>query len=299
MITTALVLGAGIGLGLWSILVWLLPARPTLASALAATRTTSKSSPVAAVHDDEGWAAQWGRFGVRPLAALGLPGQKRQRDLQVLGRRPEALLAEKAVLAVAGLFLPPVLYFALAVVGTRMPWQLPFAACLVCAAGGFLLPDLDTRQRAEQKRTAFRHALSAYLNLVRVCLAGGAGVDGALTDAARIGQGWAFAQIRRALTTATLTRSTPWSNLRQLGEELGVRELVELSSSVSLAGTEGAKVRASLAAKATAMRTHELTEAEGEAQAATERMSLPVICLFAGFLIFIGYPAVATVLGSL
>ncbi len=47
------------------------------------------------------------------------------------------------------------------------------------------------------------------------------------------------------------------------------------------------------------MRTHELTEAEGQAQAATERMSLPVICLFAGFLLFTAYPAVATVLGSL
>ena len=33
-----------------------------------------------------------------------------------------------------------------------------------------------------------------------------------------------------------------------------------------------------------------------QAQAATERMSLPVVLLFAGFLIFIGYPAIARVL---
>ncbi|MFF5985914.1 type II secretion system F family protein [Prauserella flavalba] len=299
MITTALLLGAGTGLGLWVLLVWLLPPRPSLASALAAARATPKPKPVITTPDAGGWAARVGRPAVRPLAALGLPGQKRRRDLMVLERSPDALLAEKAVLAVAGLLLPTALQLVLLAAGLALPWEFPFVAGLACAVGGFLLPDLDVRQQAERRRTSFRHALSAYLNLVRVSLAGGAGVDGALTDAASTGQGWAFAQIRRALTTARLTRTTPWATLRQLGEELDVRELVELASSVSLAGTEGAKVRASLAAKAGAMRTHELTEAEGEAQAATERMSLPVICLFAGFLVFIGYPAIATVLGSL
>lgn len=289
MITTALLLGAGTGLGLWVLLVWLLPPRPSLASALAAAGATPKPKPVITTPDAGGWAARVGRPAVRPLAALGLPGQKRRRDLMVLERSPDALLAEKAVLAVAGLLLPTALQLVLLAAGLALPWEFPFVAGLACAVGGFLLPDLDVRQQAERRRTSFRHALSAYLNLVRVSLAGGAGVDGALTDAASTGQGWAFAQIRRALTTARLTRTTPWATLRQLGEELDVRELVELASSVSLAGTEGAKVRASLAAKAGAMRTHELTEAEGEAQAATERMSLPVICLFAGFLVFIGY----------
>ncbi|WP_435158152.1 type II secretion system F family protein [Amycolatopsis sacchari] len=299
MITTAAVLGAGTGLGLWALLVWLLPPRPSLASALAAARTPAARRPTITTVDAGGWAARWGRPAVRPLAALGLPSERQRRDLLVLGRAPETLLAEKAVLAVAGLLLPNILELLLWAFGLAFPWQAPLVVGAACAVGGFLLPDLDVRQQAERKRTSFRHALGAYLNLVRVSLAGGAGVDGALNDAANIGQGWAFARIRRALTTARLTRTTPWETLRQLGEELDVRELVELSSSVSLAGTEGAKVRASLAAKAAAMRTHELTEAEGEAQSATERMSLPVVCLFAGFLIFIAYPAMATVLGSL
>jgi hypothetical protein len=72
-----------------------------------------------------------------------------------------------------------------------------------------------------------------------------------------------------------------------------------LAASVSLAGTEGAKVRASLAAKAGSLRTHELAEAETEDQAATERMSLPVVLLLAGFLLFIGFPAVERVLTGL
>lgn len=72
-------------------------------------------------------------------------------------------------------------------------------------------------------------------------------------------------------------------------------ELTELAASVGLAGTEGARIRQSVSAKASSLRTHLLSEAETEAQTASERMSLPVVLLFAGFLLFVGFPAVAQV----
>jgi Flp pilus assembly protein TadB len=137
------------------------------------------------------------------------------------------------------------------------------------------------------------------LDLVVIALAGGGGVETALTDASSVGNGWAFGQLRHALDTARLARQPPWQALGRLGTDLGVPELSELAASVSLAGTEGAKVRASLGAKAASLRTHELAEAESAAQAATERMSLPVVLLFAGFLAFIGYPAIDHVLTGL
>jgi Flp pilus assembly protein TadB len=105
--------------------------------------------------------------------------------------------------------------------------------------------------------------------------------------------------MRRAQEAAELARVPPWDALGQLGAQLGVAELCELAASLSLAGTEGARVRASLAAKAAALRAHALADAEAEAQAATERMSLPVVGLFTAFLVFIGYPALAHVLSSL
>lgn len=295
---TALVLGAGFGAGLWAVAVWLFPPRPALGAVLARSTMPPAPPPILAT-DDTGWAAKLGRPLIAPLRALGLPGPALTRDLAVIGRPVTTHLAEKATLSIAGLLVPVVAQLLLTLAGLSLGIEVPILVALVLAASGFVLPDLHARSAAATLRTGFRHALSAYLDLVWITLAGGAGVDSALYDSVAIGRGWAFEQLRRALGTARLTRTTPWATLRQLGEELGVTELSELAASVSLAGTEGAKVRTSLAAKAGALRTHQLTDAEGEAQAATERMSLPMMALFLGFLAFIAYPALTQVLTGL
>lgn len=295
---TWLLWGAGLGVGLWALAVWLFPPRPPLRTLVNRLHVTPPPPPILTA-DSEGWALRVGKPFIKPLAALGLPNRRLQGDLAVTGKSAEHHLAEKATLALTGLLLPILVELVLVVAGLGLSWEVPAVAGLVFAVGGFLLPDITVRQEAERRRSTFRHALSAYLNLIRVLLAGGAGVDGALSDAVSIGKGWAFQQLRRALVTAKVTRTTPWSTLGQLGTELDVHQLSELAASVSLAGTEGARVRASLAAKATALRTRELTDAEGDAQAATERMSLPVVMLFGGFLVFIGFPALAQVLGGL
>jgi hypothetical protein len=297
-VITALILGAGLGLGLWALAVWLFPPRPALGVILARTTTPPAPTPILAT-EDTGWAARVGRPFIAPLRALGLPGERLSRDLAVIGRPVTTHLAEKATLAIAGLLAPVLLQLLLTVAELSLGIEFPIVAGLVLAVTGFVLPDLQARSDAAKLRSGFRHALSAYLDLVWITLAGGAGVDSALNDSVAIGRGWAFEQIRRALDTARLTRTTPWATLRQLGEELDVTELAELAASVSLAGTEGAKVRASLAAKAGALRTHQITDAEGNATAATERMSLPVMLLFLGFLAFIAYPALTQVLSGL
>ena len=89
------------------------------------------------------------------------------------------------------------------------------------------------------------------------------------------------------------------SGVGLVGVGLRVDELVGLSSSLVLAGNEGAKIRESLGAKADSLRRHEAALAETKAQQASERMSLPIGCLLMGFLIFLGYPAVSKVLSGL
>ncbi len=295
---TALLLGAGVGMGLWALAVWLVPPRPELGVVLARVTAPPAPAPIL-VAAEAGWAARLGRPFVGPLQALGVPGDRLRRDLAVIGRPVATHLAEKATLTLVGLIVPALAQGVLGVAGLPLSVQFPVAGGITLGLLGFLLPDLHAHAEARKLRAGFRHALSAYLDLVWVALAGGAGVDSALRDSVVIGRGWAFAQLDRALSTARMTRTTPWASLRQLGDELDVTELSELAASGSLAGTEGAKVRQSLAAKAAALRAHQLTDAESSAQAATERMSLPVMVLLLGFLTFIIYPAITQVLNGL
>lgn len=294
----ALLFGAGAGAGLWLLLTWALPPAPALSDRLAQVSSRPPATPIV-LATDAAWVRSWGRVFVPGLRMLGLPGTKIEADLRVTGRGTDTHLASKALLAVAGLLAPWLLQALLVLGGLSLGVEVPLLAGLVLAALGFLTPDLDVRARAARLRREFRDALSAFLDLVWITLAGGAGVEAALGDAAAVGAGPAFDKIRRALHAAQLTRTTPWNTLRQLGEELDITELSELAASISLAGTEGARVRASLAAKAEALRTHQVTDAESDAQAATERMALPVTLLFLGFLGFIAYPAVIQVLNGL
>jgi Flp pilus assembly protein TadB len=298
----ALVCGAGFGAGLWLTIRGLYPPRPSLAQALAQLRRIPEPAPVLTPESDGALAARLGRPAAEAITRAGagwlLPATVR-RDLTVLGRSPERHLAEQVTLGLVGLLFAPVITALLLFGGAHLPLVVPLWASLLFAVAGFLAPDLGIRADANRRRRDFRHALSSFLDLVVVTLAGGGGVETALADAASVGSGWAFALLRRALDHARLARQTPWAALGRLGQELGITELSELAASVALAGTEGAKVRASLAAKAASLRTHELAEAETSDQAATERMSLPVVLLFAGFLLFLGFPAVERVLTGL
>ena len=300
--TLALVCGAGVGVGLWLVVRGLFPPRPSLAQALAQLRRLPEPTVVLQAEAEGGFAARLGRPAASYLARSGpawlLPARVRQ-DLAVLGRSPERHLAEKVTLAAFGLLFVPAATALLATGGMHLPVVLPVWGSLLFLVAGFFLPDLGIRTDASRRRRDFRHALSSFLDLVVVALAGGGGVETALADAASVGSGWAFSSLRRALDQARLARQTPWAALGRLGHEVGVVELSELAASVALAGTEGAKVRASLAAKAASLRTHQLAEAETADQAATEKMSLPVVVLFAGFLLFLGYPAVEKVVTSL
>lgn len=292
--TVMMLCGAGFGLGLALLVVWAAPPRPALGPQLA--RLTAPPTTPPAEHSD-------GRRLLTPvvlmLRSAGFPTHTVRRDLAIVDRSNQDHLTEKAALAVTGLLVPTTAAIILGLLAIDVGLHTPALMAIACATIGFFIPDHRIRRQAAWRRTDFRHALSAFLDLVVISLAGGAGVDSALTDAAHAGHGWAFTHIRRALAAARITRTTPWTALRQLGHTLAIPELTELAASVSLAGTEGAKVRRSLQAKASALRTRQLADAETHAAADTERMSLPVMALFLGFLGFITYPAMSQVLAGL
>ncbi|MCY9783995.1 type II secretion system F family protein [Nocardiopsis sp. EMB25] len=292
----AVVGGALVGLALWLVLAARF-ARPSLAERLAAPEP-ARSAP--APHTDSGGlSARIGGVGVPLLSALGLPGARTRRDLEVCDRDAASFLAEKTTGLVLALAVPPVLGTLLGLGGVVLP--LPMAAL---TWAGFALvvwfaPDLSLRDEARKRRERMRHTLAGFADLVVVSLAGGAGVNGALTDASSASDGWAMVRVREALREAALRRQPHWTALRDLGERYDIPEFNELAASLQLAGADGARIRSSLAAKARTLRTQFLAELDADAQSDTERMSLPVVLLFSGFLLLLGYPALSHVLLSL
>jgi Flp pilus assembly protein TadB len=292
-----LLLGAIVGLG--AVVSWrlLFPAPPPLQAAI--DRLNRRNELVGITNRDQGddrvndlLGRTVGASLGRVMRNLGLNLDSLESDLRLVGRPLEQHMAQKVVLALFGLCLPVLLGFVWSVSGVSVSLTVPVGAGLALGAFFFFAPDLSLRSEAAERRKEFKRSLGSFLDLVVISLAGGAGVESALRDAAGVGRGWAYAQLHNALDVTSLTGETPWAALARLGNEVGVTELVQLSSSVSLAGTEGARVRESLAVKATSLRDHALSEAEAEAETTTEKMAVPVVLLFLGFLVLVGYPAV-------
>ena len=175
---------------------------------------------------------------------------------------------------------------------------IPAWAFVAGAVVGFLVPDLQVRAAATEARRDFRVAVSAYLDLVAMRMASGAGLAEALGDASRIGAGPAFAAFRGALADARTDGLTPTAALGRLGEQLGVAELVDTAARLSLVDTSGAQAEASLRAQAATLRDRDLSDLRGSANERSQSMLVAQVVLGFGFLLFLGYPAVAKVLAA-
>ncbi len=288
MIVLAL-LGAGIGAGAWLVARSVAPGPAPLAALQASL--SRAGTPATQQRPSLGAGDRIGSAAARLLSGLGERADRAQL-LRLAGRTPERHALDKLVGALGGLLGTSLLGIGLTLTGVAPPPFVLAVAAVLVAVGGFVLPEYLLRDEADRRRRAFKHALSSYLDLVNVILAGGGGIETSLHSAADAGDGWAFASIRRALDRARLTNRSPWDTFAELGDELGIEELAELAASVELAGSQGARIRASLAAKADSLRGHQVAETEAAAEAATERMTIPVAVLLFGFLVFIAYPAV-------
>lgn len=280
--------GAVTGAGLWALLAT--ARKPSLHELLP---PPADEHPAQRQH--QGWKEQLTQTSGALLGHLGWPTARCRQDLAVCDRDADSYLREKILAALGGAAA-----FA-CVVGASIPEAsglspgIALLLALTSLALCLITPDLVLRHRAERRRAELRTVTSAIADLVGVALAGGAGASGALTAATRQGIGPAFTQVRRSLNEAHLRTCPPWDALSDLAQRTGVPELDELAASIRLAGTDGARVRASVTAKAKSLRTHQLSALEAEAGAATERMSLPVLLLVLGVLLLMGIPAVAHV----
>jgi tight adherence protein C len=297
--TFGLLLGAALGASLCLLVFALVPPRPALASVVGRwERQRARQAAVVELDvDDTSWQGRLGRWLVAQLAQRGITLGKLRADLELTDYTLEGHLVRKMTYGLLGLLLPTILTVTMMAIGVTPPLTVPAAGGLALGALFFWVPDLSVVQAAEQRRHELRRALSCYLDLVAMSLAGGRGIPEALPTAARIGTGWAFELLRSTIDRARLVGDTPWAALADLGKRTGMQELQDLGGALMLVADDGAKVRQSLTARASTQRRRQLAEAEGAAAKADQSMEMAQVVLFIGFVLFLGFPAVVAVMG--
>lgn len=304
--TLILLAGGLAGLGVLALTLILAPPRPNPAAALAqldAERRRMHADRVSVASIDPRQVAEPAslrRIGVRlrtPLDAVGLEFGGLRSDLFLIGRTLEVHLAISLLAGLGGFLVPVVVEVVLSLLGTGLGTS-SFLIGVALALVSAYIPTFVVRSSAEDRRRDFRHVVGSFLDLVAMNLSGGRGVPEALQSASEISDGWAMVRIRDTLLSARLHGVTPWAALGELGAEVRVHELVDLAAALALVAEDGAKVRESLAARATSMRRRELAAAEGKAGEQSQSMLVAQILLCVGFLIFLAYPAVVGVLGA-
>lgn len=221
------------------------------------------------------------------------------QDLELLGIIDVDFIRssiQRTIISFAGGLLTTILWFT--AFGSA-PLLVVAVLCLGAPCSAWIVPVRRVGISAKIRRSDMDLAIAVYLDLVNVLLAGGAGVETAMLAAASAGDGWSFEQIRLALARAQSARRSYWDSLRELGQRTQVDSLEEVANSVQLAGEHGARIRQSLAAKAHALRARNLARIEHEAEQRTEHMGLPMVMLFLGFILLVGYPAFVGTVGAL
>lgn len=298
--SAAVLLGALAGLGCLGICLGLVPTHRPLdlvSVAMNQPRPAPAPSPGA-----DPRSTRAGRTVIAWAGGTSLsnrPGWKALRpSLAITGETLEGVVSKSLVTVAAGVLGPPLLWLAARCAGISLPLEVPLLVALVAVPAGACLPVAGMLSRARERRRHFRIVIGSFVDIVVLSLAGGVGVEGALYAASQVSADWAARSMVRALSRARDSGQPPWSALGRLGEELAVPELIELSTALELAGTEGARIRQSLTARAVSIRRHEQADAESAANAVTERLFLPGALLLVGFLLFIGYPAFTRILGG-
>ncbi|MEU7673541.1 type II secretion system F family protein [Micromonospora taraxaci] len=274
---TAMVLaGAMAGLGVFLLVVQLIPAPPALGPALRRLHPLSAASntPVGV-----SWLRR--RFTV-PYA-----------DLRLLDRTTDQYFLTLGLSALFCLILPALITVAVAVLSLPIPVFIPVGATIAAALAGAVLAHREVVSKAAVARAEFTRAMCTYLDLAAHQVLGGHGPVESLDRAASVCHGWVFARIREALLSAQLQLRPPWDELKVLARDIEVIELGDLADIMRTAGSEGANVHQTLRARADSMRDRIRTEALAQAELRTNKLDIPAAALILVLLVLIGYPFMA------
>ncbi|MEH0935757.1 type II secretion system F family protein [Micromonospora psammae] len=272
--------GAAVGLGLFLAVREALPAAPALAPALRR------------LHQPPGTAVAGGR-GADWLGGFSRWLRPPHRQLALIDRTPEQYALSVLLSALLGLAVPTVLSAVLFLAGVPLPLAVPVLGsvgmALVCA----LLAHRAVLAKADAAREEFRQAICTYLDLVALQLSAAHGPVQSLERAAAVCDGWVFDRIRESLRIAQMQMHSPWDELQELAERIGIHELGDVGAIMRSSGSEGAQVHETLRSRADSLRDQIRTDNLSRAEGITSRLDIPGSLLVFVLLGFVLYPFVA------
>lgn len=290
-----LLVGALVGAGVWLVGRGLVVRHVPLLRAFGEYRDPHRSAG-AVDGEPAGWRGRAERRALQVVESFGIDLGTLAVDLRTVGRSPAQHAFAKLSGAVAASGAAAAIGYGVRVVGLAVPaWSILLLAALGIG-GGYVAADGALRKQAAERREEFLRALSAYMDLVKILVAGGSHSDGALYQAAAVGSGWAFDELKAAMDWSRVNGKPPSVGFERLGVEIGVSDLDELAATIRLTAEQGASPAEALSCKAEMLSALELANTRMKADATTERMSIPTVVVAIAFVMFVGYPALSSLL---
>ncbi|MBY8872049.1 type II secretion system F family protein [Micromonospora sp. PLK6-60] len=281
-LSLAVVGGAVVGLGLFLLVREVVPAAPALGPALRRLHQPPGAGPAAPTTRRLEWLGGLSRW-LRPP----------HRQLALIDRTPEQYTFSLLLSALIGLATPAVAGAGLFLMGVRLPVAVPVLGSLGMAALSAVLAHRAVLTRADAAREEFRQAVCTYLDLVALQLSAAHGPVQALERAATVCDGWVFDRIRESLRIAQMQMHSPWDELRDLADRIGIPELGDVGAIMRSSGSEGAQVHETLRSRADSLRDQIRTDNLARAEGVTSRLDIPGALLVFVLLGFAVYPFIA------
>ncbi|MCZ7421523.1 MULTISPECIES: type II secretion system F family protein [unclassified Micromonospora] len=281
-LTLAVVAGATFGLGVFLVVRELVPATPALGPALRRLHQPPGSARTGPADRRLDWLTGLSRW-LRPP----------HRQLALLDRTPEQYALSLLLSALIGLSAPALLSVTLFTVGVSLPLAVPVLGSLGLALLCALVAHRSVLTKADAARDEFRQAVCTYLDLVALQLSAAHGPVQSLERAAAICEGWVFDRISEALRMAQMQMHSPWDELRDLADRIGIPELGDVGAIMRSSGSEGAQVHETLRSRADSLRDQIRTDNLARAEGVTSRLDIPGALLVFVLLGFAIYPFLA------
>lgn len=174
----------------------------------------------------------------------------------------------------------PAIYLLLALFAAEPPSLLSlYIISALCALGGFYIPTLFVRARADRRKTAIINGFPDSLDLLLVCVEAGLGLEAALE---RVGRELAtthtiVAELFSETTLMMRAGASRENAMRRMGEAAGVDEIRSFSTLMIQSDKLGTSIASTLRVYASEMREARRMRAEEKAYRLPVLISIPLV----------------------